>query len=382
MAEKSRATVKKRTRSAAASGRGKFIAVASLLLFVVFQAFVYHFYFALPLSINDQPRQAFKGETIGKLLARKGIALQRGDLISVSGKVLQRGGGKPPLIEVNQKRTALDRVLKNSDSLFISNGTDVQERKIRLLEPLPQPTLQEDEGPFITLVTHGYPGLKMIQKGEFSQEIASEEIIRPPQPAIIRRSTNVPSLVVALTFDDGPDPIFTPQILSVLQREGALATFFVLGKKAQEYPEIVQQLIASGNALGNHSFSHPDLGQASRANIEHELATTERILTDIAGHNTKWFRPPKGSLSPLLISTAALMGYRLVLWDIDPWDWSKPGAETIYQRVATKVRPGAVILLHDGGGDRTQTVAALPKIIALLRSQGYYFVTLDQLPND
>jgi peptidoglycan/xylan/chitin deacetylase (PgdA/CDA1 family) len=359
---------------------GHFKLVVAVLTFLAVQAFLFYVYYSLQITFNGRPAQVRRGETLGQVLDRKYILLKQGDLVSVSGRVLEKQAGKPPLMEANQKKVGSDYVLRSGDSIYVAKGADVEEKVVSLIELMPSPTVYEGEGPFITLATKGQPGLKITTAGEISREVAKEEMIRPPQPAIIRRSQDVPSLVVALTFDDGPDPVYTPQILSVLQSEGAVGTFFVLGKRAERYPELVRQELALGNAIGNHSYSHPDLGRTSQEVIEQELLSTEAVISQIAGHNTKWFRPPKGSVSSLLVSIVAAKGYRMVLWDIDPWDWSKPSPEAIYQRVVTKVKPGAVILLHDGGGDRSQTVSALPMIIELLRSQGYYFVTLDQLP--
>lgn len=378
MAEKKRQSQKNKKVTEVLKGRIKLATVS--FAFLAFQALLFYGYYALTISLNGQPAKARRGETLGQLLDRKDVVLQRGDLVSVSGKVIKKQAGKLPSMEVDQKKVDSGYVLQSGDSAYVSKGADVKEKVINMIELIPPPTVYEGEGPFITLATKGQPGMKLTTRGKISQEVAKEETLRPPQPAMIRRSQDVPSLVVALTFDDGPDPVYTPQILSVLQSEGAVATFFVLGKRAQHYPELVQQELAMGNVIGNHSYSHPDLGRSSQGVIEQELLSTEAVISQITGHNTKWFRPPKGSVSSLLVSTVAAKGYRMVLWDVDPWDWSRPSPEAIYQRVVTKVKPGAVILLHDGGGDRSQTVSALPMIIDLLRSQGYYFVTLDQLP--
>ncbi|MFB6893259.1 polysaccharide deacetylase family protein [Kitasatospora sp. NPDC056327] len=187
--------------------------------------------------------------------------------------------------------------------------------------------------------------------------------------------------VVALTFDDGPHPEFTPQVLDVLRRHDAPAAFFCIGLHALAHPGVVRRAAAEGHILGNHTWSHaylPDLGPIG---LGRQLGFTRDALARACGDDraVRWLRPPYGGRSPELLCTVDRLGLTTVLWDVDARDWDRPGPEVIAERVLGRVRPGSVVLMHDGGGDRSQTVAALPAVITGLRSRGYRLVGLDEL---
>ncbi|MFF7459248.1 polysaccharide deacetylase family protein [Kitasatospora sp. NPDC008115] len=186
--------------------------------------------------------------------------------------------------------------------------------------------------------------------------------------------------LVTLTFDDGPHPEFTPQVLDVLRRHDAPAAFFCIGLQALAHPDVVRRTADAGQTLGSHTWSHaylPDLGPAGLAR---QLGHTGEVLAEACGDDrpTRWLRPPYGGRSPELLRAVDALGLTTVLWDVDAKDWSRPGPATIAERVLDQVRPGSVILMHDGGGDRSQTVAALPAVITGLRERGYRLVGLDE----
>lgn len=184
--------------------------------------------------------------------------------------------------------------------------------------------------------------------------------------------------VVALTFDDGPSP-FTVGVLSILRTFHAHATFFLVGRRVRAYPAIVRAEIGAGNDVGNHTYSHADLLWMYTPYVLAQLAMTQEAVKASAGVVPHWFRPPYGALSPRVTDLAASLGLRTVLWSVDPADWARPGAGAIAVRVLTRVRPGSIVLMHDGGGDRGETVAALPAILRALQLRGYRFLTLDEL---
>jgi len=199
---------------------------------------------------------------------------------------------------------------------------------------------------------------------------------------------------VALTFDDGPDPEWTPKIVDILHQKQAPAAFFVIGESANQDPAIVKREFDLGNEVGNHTFTHPDFETISKAQLQFELNLTELLLESNLGVKTLLFRPPYGiDHQPETASEIAMlpipqaMGYIIVGAQIDPHDWGEPdgGApppvDTIVQRVIADVQTskGNIILMHDGGGDRSHTVAALPQIIDGLRAKGYDFVSLATL---
>ncbi len=221
--------------------------------------------------------------------------------------------------------------------------------------------------------------------------VRAARYVQLPQPDTVER-TGAQRRQVALTFDDGPDPAWTPQILDVLAREKAPATFFVTGANALGQGALLRRIVAQGSELGNHSTSHADLSRRSERAIALELKATERVVEAYTGRSMTLFRPPfLGDADPdrrdelHATRVAARLGYLTVGLNVDPLDWQGPPAATIARRVIAQVtagtieRPAQIVLLHDSGGDRTQTIAALPLIIRGLRARGYDFVAVSTL---
>lgn len=187
---------------------------------------------------------------------------------------------------------------------------------------------------------------------------------------------------VALTFDDGPNPYYTQQVLAVLQQYGIKATFFCIGRQVAEYPWLVQQEYAAGNVIGNHTWSHPDLTKLSSDDILTQINTTSDAIQQAIGVRPTFFRPPYGVFNANVLTQANQLGLTTIIWNDEARDWTTPGISVISSRILGLAGNGAIILLHDGGGNRSQTVAALPTIITSLRQQGYTFVTLPQMVHD
>ena len=191
---------------------------------------------------------------------------------------------------------------------------------------------------------------------------------------------------VAITFDDGPDPEWTPQVLDILKAANVKAAFFLVGFNAEQYPGLVRRIVAEGHEIGNHTYYHPNLALCWPEHIRLELNATQLLLETITGRTTTLFRPPYAAdtspskvseLTPLKI--AQDLGYLVVLESIDPQDWAKPGADIILQRVKQQRPDGNIILLHDAGGDRGQTIEALPRILDYLQTRGDTIVPLSTL---
>jgi peptidoglycan/xylan/chitin deacetylase (PgdA/CDA1 family) len=189
---------------------------------------------------------------------------------------------------------------------------------------------------------------------------------------------------VALTFDDGPwgDPP-TSDFLNVLERNHVVATFFEIGEQIIPYDpggSLERRMLADGDMIGDHTWSHPDMTRLSSSDQHFQLASTAaRIVKATHGFHTCLWRPPYGAFNSGLVSLARSLGLITVQWDVDPRDWSTPGTDTIYQRVVSGAHNGAIILQHFGGGPRQETLDALPREIATLRSEGYQFVTVAQM---
>ena len=240
------------------------------------------------------------------------------------------------------------------------------------------------DGDFIEVSRAEHSGHRAIQVDETGRWSALYQDY--PQSAVVeRRGTSDPAQV-ALTFDDGPDPDWTPRILDILRDEGVKAAFFVTGVRATRHPELLRRIAGEGHEIGNHTFTHADLAQAGPLRIKLELNATQRAIEDITGRSTLLFRPPYDAdrtphtlreIEPLILAQRA--GYIPTMASIDPLDWQTPPAEQMLERIRAARPSGSVILLHDAGGDRSETVAALPEIIAYLKTRGDDIVPLHRL---
>ncbi len=221
--------------------------------------------------------------------------------------------------------------------------------------------------------------------------IVDEHYQSLPTPYVIRRA-GYQKGSVALSFDDGPDPEWTPQILDVLKAKHVPATFFVVGENAMPHPFLLNRIVDEGSEIGNHSFTHPNLARVSEEGTKIELNSTRRLVEAYTGRSIRLFRAPyfgdaepttTNEIVPALV--AQRDGYTNVGLHVDPGDWKKPGVAAIVKAALDQVQTdnpetaGQIILLHDGGGDRSQTVAALPLIIDGLRAKGYGFVPVSKL---
>lgn len=189
--------------------------------------------------------------------------------------------------------------------------------------------------------------------------------------------------VIALTFDDGPSSTFTPQILDILAEYDAKATFFVIGEQAAKYPELIRREYKEGHEIANHTYTHLQSHLASNDSLIKELKQTDEIILKLTGTIPIFYRPVGGYYNEKIIETAVQHGFRVVLWSWhqDTQDWKSPGVSKIVTKVLSGARPGDVVLFHDAGGDRTQTIEALKEILPTLKKEGYKFVTVSELMN-
>lgn len=192
--------------------------------------------------------------------------------------------------------------------------------------------------------------------------------------------------IVALTFDDGPDPKYTSQILDILKKYDVPATFFVVGKNAERHPEILKRMVEEGHSVGNHTYSHKSLIPLSRAKTYYEIIEADQVIKEIIGYKPVLFRPPRGLYTQYARKLLKREKYTIVLWDVSSRDWAEIRYKDIERNVLNNVKPGSIVLFHDSGnlvtnygGDRHNTVRALPGIIEKLKQDGYIFLTVDDL---
>ena len=187
--------------------------------------------------------------------------------------------------------------------------------------------------------------------------------------------------VVALTYDDGPYPPYTNQLLDILDRYQVKATFFEIGRNIEKHPEIVKMIVARGDELANHSYSHKDMMFKPREFLLSEIEKTDKLLQEVGvKQDSISFRPPFGRRFVVLSYLVSQMHKKLIMWDVDSQDYEKTlTAEDIANRVIENVRSGSIVVMHDGGGDRSKTVAATEMIVKALQSKGYAFKTVSEL---
>ncbi|RPK60897.1 Peptidoglycan-N-acetylglucosamine deacetylase [Streptomyces sp. ADI96-15] len=246
----------------------------------------------------------------------------------------------------------------------------------------------------------------LMLRGYVHSEILADHRVQPPAatdqvpeevieggPVIANRdgkpaTFSVPDHKLVLTFDDGPDPEWTPKVLDVLAEHDAHGVFFVTGTMASRHPELVRRMVDEGHELGLHTFNHPDLSFQSRSRIDWELTQNQLALAGAAGVRTSLFRPPYSSFSNAMDNKSwpvteyiGSLGYLTVVNNTDSEDWKRPGTDEIIRRATPRGGEGAIVLMHDSGGDRSQTVEALDRFLPSLKEKGYEFTNLTEALN-
>lgn len=210
------------------------------------------------------------------------------------------------------------------------------------------------------------------------------------QAVITRRGTvyhiSSDEKVVALTFDDGPSPVWTPQILDELKKAQVKATFFMLGEHVEQYPDVARRVAKEGHEIGNHTYDHHTLIYFKPEELEKEIAGADKAIQNITGLKTKYFRPPKAWLTTEEKKQIRKMGYETVLWSLNSKDWVTFDDRYIIKYILRHVQPGDIILFHDSGGvfrpeggNRKETVKTILRLVQKLKERGYRFVTISEL---
>lgn len=317
------------------------------------------------VSVAGREVQVEQGATLADALATVHARPRPGDLLDVHGHVLQSGifSGR---VLLDGRSAAGSRRLEEGDRIQLVDGRDRTEKVMRQIVPMPGGKPADPQ-----FVLARIPGVQIVVRGAQSHELVSARF-RPSGKARVERA-------VALTFDDGPSPDFTPRILAILERRHVPATFFTIGYLVDRFPEVVARERRAGMTVGNHTYNHPEVppfGELPQALVEDEIALGAQSLAR-AGVRAQLLRTPGGSFSPATVAITEKLGERIVLWSVDPTDWrDSTTAKQIVRRVLRAVRPGSIVILHDGGGDRSATVAALPAIIKGIRHKGLRLVAV------
>lgn len=314
-----------------------------------------------------------------------------GNLLAVDGSVIRKNAGSKPQVLYNGNPLSVRQYpstrLADGDRLSIVPGGDITERHRIKRIPI-KPGFSFKPGGTIQFVrTQGKDGYSQQAIGLVSHKTVNLGVVRKPVDTAVDSLSPNPSgdkKYVALTFDDGPSPKYTPQYLKILKDNNVHATFFNIGSQAKTCASLDRQLVKEGHELASHTWDHPDLVRLvakDRNQALSEVRNAENQVAENVGAKAPnaMMRMPYGSYSSSVWKAIHTVTSSAVLWDIDTRDWAFPGADAIVSNVMTHVHNGAIILMHDGGGTRDQDVQALPQIISQLKSQGYTFVTVSEL---
>lgn len=319
--------------------------------------------------------------TVAALVSQGLLSQPRGDLVSVGGRVLQAGSGEPPLVLVDGGGRGPDIALEPGARLTTVRGADIVEpTAVRSIETT-SGVRYAGSGPVESVEDTGVPDVVEVVVGTVSGEEVSRRHVSVGVPMTIRRE---PAWTgpkrVALTFDDGPWKGSSDAVLRQLVAANVKATFFVVGARLKGGgAAIARREDAAGMEIGDHSLNHKLLGHAAKGVVRQQIRRGARAVQTVLGVTPVWFRPPGGSMSATVRRESRLAHLRVAMWTIDPRDWERPPARTIARHILDRIKPGSVVLMHDGGGDRSQSVAALQLVIAGLKARGYEMVSLSRL---
>ena len=312
---------------------------------------------------------AHSDETVTEVLRSARVTPRSGHLRSVRSGAVLPVGSVAPRYTLDGATALAGSPIRQARTLTVDAGTDEIEATVeRDGPPIPPPP-----GPAVeyALWHPGVPGRTRLVVGAVSGEVVATEVdpATPPSP--------VTEKVVALTFDDGPWT-GTTDFLHVLRDRGVRATFCMIGRQIPAMVDSVRQVAAAGMTICNHTVDHNMyLDRALPEVVRADINGGRDAISAALGHPPLFYRPPGGTLSPEIVATAQQAGEQVIHWTLDSMDYRHLSADAISDRVVSLVTPGAIVLMHDGGGDRSQTLAALPKIIDRLHALGYVFATPD-----
>jgi peptidoglycan/xylan/chitin deacetylase (PgdA/CDA1 family) len=326
-------------------------------------------------SVNGGLVLVYDGSTVSSVAEGYLASAKEGSSLDITGDVVVIGGETPIRTEVDGRPASARTMLSDGSVVTVGHGESALERLVEKAEEIPFETVISGTGVIVRQAQAGSPGKRSTYLGATSRKQAAAFVSEAPKDQIIERTSTAKKgqKLAALTFDDGPDR-WTQGVLDALAAKNVPATFFFLGGNAVGNQAMVQKVRNAGHELANHSWSHPQLDKLSADQIRREIERTEAVIG-----KTRFLRPPYGSYNTTVASVASSMGYDLVLWTVDTLDWKNRNADAILANVKAQTGPGAIILMHDGGGDRSATVAAVPRVIDWLLSNGYSLTTMSNL---
>lgn len=376
--------------------RSKASLIIGIVIVIALLALAWFLFFpkSFDVTVNGQ-RTTVSFLTTLQDLVNDGYASPRsGDLIAVDGSVITEGGGETLHAVINDDETADPNARLSKDAIItISDGHDVEEEYEETLERVPFGQSEQEMTAAsyylgaVHVLSEGSVGSRAVRTGKISGITTSTIVEEPIDAGFLAYTPDVgDDQVIALTFDDGPWPETTKQILAILKENGAHATFFTVGEQCANNASVMKEIVASGNQIATHSYDHAngsgrgvDMTLMSPSEQIKEIEDGFKAIEEVLGQPvTRIMRAPGGNYYGTLVTNLAPYVNAEIGWDVDSRDWTKPGVDAIVNQLLT-VEPGQIVLMHDGGGDRSQTVEALRKALPILKSRGFEFVTIDEL---
>ncbi len=327
------------------------------------------------VELNGVVRSVQPG-VAASLLAGPLVAQARdGSTLDIAGDVLTLAGGSPAVSRVNDRSLDATAALTDGAALVVRHGDPLIEQIEPTTQYMPFSTTIAGQGNIVSLAQTGSPGERELYTGVCSGREAAALVTVAPQDTVYRldETPQPGQKLAALTFDDGPGT-HTQEVLAALAAAHVPATFFVQGGSASAYPELIQQMKDAGYEVENHTWNHPWLTKVSAAEFASQITRTNNVIG-----GSRFLRPPYGDSNATVRALASSMGLRLAFWTVDTRDWERQDVNAIMSHVKAETRPGAIILMHDGGPNRLQTVAAIPVVVDWLFAQGYSLTTVDHI---
>ena len=367
--------------------RGFGILVAALLLGIcALGALLFWINRPVPVTVNGKAVDIRVGSTLQEVISGQGLSIKAGDYVSVSGNVLESEGGRPFSAAVNGRDLNDEEVssyrVAGTEAIDITDGTDIIEDYSATAVPIAPKLSVEGEGNTLQYISQwGRNGSLETRTGNKSGETA-DVVAEEPQDCVVTRTDLIlkgDRKLVALTFNDGPADPYTNQLLDICKEKNVHATFFCLTENVKEYSDVMQRIKNEGHQLGFQTASYVELPDEDAETVRSEIEGGAQVVEQATGIRPTHLRPPAGTFTEQNWIDSNGSVSAIVRWSADTQDWSLPGTEAIVANAVDAAHSGSVILMSDGGGDRSQGVEALPQIIDSLQANGYSFVTISEL---
>ena len=342
---------------------------------------------SVSLTVNGSPEKIRIGSTLEGLYEELAISTKAGNYIAVDGEVIEEEKGYAFSASVDGKALTRRQIneyrIHGGEQIEFSDGGDRMEKyDTEYRDVQPKLVFEGSWGSVSFVRQWGKAGTLEMRTGKESGRTAEGKWVEEMQDCIVTTKNVEPAdgkKLVALTFDDGPASTYTEEYLRILDEHDAKAIFFNLSENEEELPELARKVAESGNQICSHTYRHQQLSTLGKEDLLLEINSAHDSILDVAGVDTTIIRPPYGDFNQncWLLSGGTISAS--VIWNQDTLDWSLPGSDAIVQNALAGVQPGSVILMHDGGGDRSQDLDALPQIIERLQADGYQLVTLSEL---